>query len=71
MSEVRNTDDLTKLPEEHHHNVAKLLFISNFARCKIQTPVAFLTTTEKNADEDDWGKLKQISKYINETKNLC
>ncbi len=32
--------------------------------------VAFLTTRVKNPDEDDWGKLKRVLKYLNGTKYL-
>jgi hypothetical protein len=40
------------------------------ARRDIQTAVAFLTTRVKSPDEDDWGKLKQVLKYLNGTKYL-
>ena len=53
-----------------HHNVAKLLFICNPARHDIQTPVAFLTMRVKKPDEDDWGKLKRVLKYLNGTGKL-
>ena len=39
-------------------------------RQDIQTTVAFLTTRIKTLDKDDWGKLKQALKYLNETKYL-
>ena len=32
--------------------------------------VAFLTTRVKSPDEDDWGKLKRVLKYLNGTKYL-
>jgi hypothetical protein len=32
--------------------------------------VAFLTTRVKKLDEDDWGKLKRVLKYLNGTKYL-
>ena len=32
--------------------------------------VAFLSTRVKSSDEDDWGKLKRVIKYLNGTKNL-
>ena len=38
------------------------------ARQNIQTTVAFLTTRVKNPDEDYWGKLKRVLKYLNGTK---
>jgi hypothetical protein len=40
------------------------------ARRDKQTAVAFLTTRVKNPDEDDWGKLKRVLKYLNGTKYL-
>lgn len=53
-----------------HHTVAQLLFMATRARRDIQTAVAFLTTRVKNPDEDDWGKLKRVLKYLNGTKYL-
>ena len=67
-------DDGKKLPEEQadafHHTVYQLLFVANRARQDIQTAVSFLTTRVKEPDEDDWGKLKRILKYLNGTKHL-
>jgi hypothetical protein len=40
------------------------------ARQDIQTAVAFLTTRVKNPDEDDWGKLKRVLKYLNGMRYL-
>jgi hypothetical protein len=40
------------------------------AQQDIQTVVAFLTTRVKAPDEDDWGKLKQVLRYLNQTKEL-
>jgi hypothetical protein len=53
-----------------HHMVAQLLFMLTRARQDIQAVVAFLTTRVKCPDEDDWGKLKQVLKYLNGTKYL-
>jgi hypothetical protein len=39
-------------------------------RRDIQMAVAFLTTRVKSPDKDDWGKLKQVLKYLNGTKYL-
>ncbi len=39
-------------------------------RRDIQTAVAFLMARVKNPDEDDWGKLKRVLKYLNGTKYL-
>jgi hypothetical protein len=46
-----------------YHTTAQLLFLSHVC-CDIQTPVSFLTTRVYYPDEDDWGKLKHISKYL-------
>ncbi len=40
------------------------------ARQGIQTALAFLTTRVKSPDEDNWGKLKQVLKYLNGMKYL-
>eukprot|EP00804_Cyclotella_cryptica_P019093 CCRYP_021211-RA/>CCRYP_021211-RA protein AED:0.16 eAED:0.16 QI:0/0/0/0.66/1/1/3/0/1057 len=67
-------EDGKKLPEEQaaafHRTTAQLLFLSGRARRDIQTVVAFLTTRVKNPDEDDWGKLKRVLRYLNGTVEL-
>ena len=72
---TRTDLDAKKLLEEQaiafHHNVAKLLFVSNCACRDIQMPVAFLTACMKEHDDDDWGKLKRVMKYLCGTKKLC
>jgi hypothetical protein len=69
---VRDKKETRALEEERalafHHTVAQLLFVSTRARQDIQTAVAFLITRVKSLDEDDWGKLKQVLKYLNGTK---
>ena len=66
--------DAKLLPEEQaqafHHTTAQLLFLSR-VHCDIQTTVAFLTTQVKAPDEDDWGKLKRVLKYLSGTRHLC
>ncbi len=61
------------LPESqaiaYHHTTAQFLFLS-WVRHNIQNAVAFLTTWVKVPDEDDWGKLKCVLKYLNGTRNL-
>jgi hypothetical protein len=61
------------LPESqaitYHHTTAQLLFLSQ-VRHDIQTVVAFLSTWVKVTDEDNWGKLKRVFKYLNGTRNL-
>jgi hypothetical protein len=40
------------------------------ARQDIQTAVVFFTTRVKSPDEDGWGKLKRVLKYLNGTRYL-
>ena len=65
--------NLVYLSEEQargfHHTTAQLLFLS-WVRQDIQTTVAILTTHVKQPDEDDWGKLKLVLKYLNGTSFL-
>ncbi|KAL7461201.1 hypothetical protein ACHAXS_001624, partial [Conticribra weissflogii] len=71
---VRDESLARKLPEEQgvafHHTVAQLLFLSTRARRDIQVAVAFLTTRVQSPDEDDWGKLKRVLKYLKGTINM-
>ncbi len=64
-------EDGRKLNEEQvdafHHTVYQLLFAANQVHCDIQTAVSFLTMPVQEPDEDDWGKLKRILKYLNGT----
>jgi len=54
-----------------HHTVYQLLIAANQARRDIQTAVSFLTTQVQAPDEDDdWGKLKRVLKYLNSTQYL-
>lgn len=70
---VRHITDTKLLPEVQatafHHTTAQLLFLSRVRR-DIQTTVAFLTTRVKSPDEDDWGKLKRVLKYLHSTRRL-
>ena len=67
-------EDGRKLTEEladaFHHMVYQLLFAANRARRDIQMAVSFLTTPVKAPDEDDWGKLVILLKYINGTQYM-
>jgi hypothetical protein len=69
---IRDKKEARVLEEERalafHCTVAQLLFISTRARPDIQTAVAFLMTRVKSPDKDNWGKLKQVLKYLNGTK---
>lgn len=74
LFKIRDEEEATYLPEEQailfHHIVAQLLFVTSRARRDIQTAIAFLTTRVKKPDEDDWGKLKRVLKYLKGTKRL-
>jgi hypothetical protein len=74
LFKVRPEGEARLLPEEQaisfHHFVARLLFMSSRARRDIQVAVAFLTTRVKAPDEDDWGKLKRVLKYLKGTRGL-
>jgi hypothetical protein len=65
--------EATYLPKDQanafHHTTAQLLFLSHVRR-DIQTTVAFLTTRVKHPDNDNWGKLKRVLKYLNSTRFL-
>ncbi len=71
---VRDKKETRALEEERalafHHTVMQLLFMCTRARRDIQRAVAFLTTRVKNPDEDNWGKLKRVLRYLNGTKYL-
>ena len=56
--------------QEFHHVVAQLLFLAMRARRDIQTAVAFLTTRVKRPDEDNWGKLRRVLKYLLGTRYM-
>jgi hypothetical protein len=56
-----------ELVEVFHHTVYQLLFAANRARRDIQMAVSFLTTWVKAPDQDNWGKLVRVLKYLNGT----
>ena len=53
-----------------HHVTSKLLFMSSRSRRDIQLPVDFITIRVKFPDEDDWGNLKGVIKYLKGTKHM-
>ncbi len=73
LFKIRESSEARLLPESQaiafHHTTAQLLFLSRTRR-DIQTAIAFLTTCVKAPDEDGWGKLKRVIKYLNGTKTL-
>ncbi|CAB9528879.1 hypothetical protein SEMRO_2342_G324130.1 [Seminavis robusta] len=50
--------------EYFHTMVAKLLFVSKWARPEIQQAVAFLTTRIKSPNEHDYKKLSRVIRYL-------
>ena len=72
LYKIRNKDRkiLNQEAEAFHHTVYQLLFAANRARQYIQTAASFLTTRVKEPDEDDWGKLVQVLKYLNGMRYL-
>ena len=73
LFQVRPPAEARYLPKEQarafHHTTAQLLFLSRVRR-HIQPTIAFLTTRVKHPDEDDWGKLKRILRYLRGTRLL-
>jgi hypothetical protein len=53
-----------------HHTVYQLLFVANRACQDIQMALSFLTMRAQAPDEDDWGKLKRVLKYLKGTRCL-
>ncbi|KAL7554681.1 hypothetical protein ACHAWF_018950 [Thalassiosira exigua] len=62
------------LPEEKavvfHRFTAKLLFMSNRARCDVQTAVSYMTSRVKKPDLDNWGKQRRCLKYLKGMKQM-
>jgi hypothetical protein len=74
LFKIREGDSVKVLPEEQavhfHHTVAQILFVSKRARPNISTAISFLSTRVKQPDEDDWGKLKRVLKYLKGTRHM-
>ena len=73
---VRDSDDPCRSPltEERaqifHRTVAHILFLVARSRRDCQTAVAFLTTRVSDPDEDDWGKLRRVLRYLKRNPSL-
>jgi hypothetical protein len=78
LFQVRDAEETERLGKfldkerkmQFHHSVAQLLFVSARVRRDIQTVVAFLTTRVKKPDDNDWGKLKRLLKYLKGTRHM-
>ena len=70
---IREENDKKKLDEKwvtkFHHAVAQLVFARPKARKDTQTEVYFLTTRVRIPDENDWGQLKRILRYVRRKTN--
>ena len=54
----------------YHHVVVHLLFAAFRVRQDIHTAVAFLSTHVKAPDDDNWGELKLVMRYLNSTSHV-
>ena len=59
---------LEEQKQAFHHTVAQLLFLCMRAKPDIQPAVSFLTKRVYAPDEDNWGELKLVLKYL---KGYC
>ena len=50
--------------------VSQLLFVSARAHRYIQTAVAFISDGVNKPDEDDWGEMKRVLKYLKVMRKL-
>ena len=71
---IREESNQKKIDEKRatafHHAVAQLIFACPRARKDIQTTVYFLTKIVHRPNEDDWGGLKHVLRYVRRTINL-
>ena len=74
LFKVRDEKDTKYLLEEQaksfHYTISQLILMCSWAPRDIQTAVAFLTTRVNQHDEDYWGKLKSVIKYLNGTRHM-
>jgi hypothetical protein len=59
-----------KRAQEFHTIVAKTLYVTKRARLDTSTSITFLTARVRAPDNDDWGKLTHLMKYLRATKDL-
>ena len=74
MFQVRREDKQTLLDNERstsfYHTVTQLLLVTSRVRRDIKMAIDFLCTQLRIPDEDDWGKLVRLLRYIRGTLNL-
>ena len=74
-------DDLLKVNEDavkltptkaksFHSIVAMMLYMTKWARPAIALAIVFLTTRDREPDEDDWLKLRHLMEYLVSTSGL-
>lgn len=69
------SDDSPELDDERsvlfHSIVASLLFLMKRGRPDIEPAVSFLMTRVSKSTEEDWGKLKRVLQFLNQTVTDC
>ena len=74
LFQVCPNNELGLLPKEQaqafHDSTAHILFISVRAQLELLTLVSFLTKQVRSTDEDDWGMLKLIIRYLKGTRHV-
>ena len=65
-----NKKRLSETEASQFQPIAQLLFQCMRSRRDIQTPVSFLTTRVREPDQDDWGKLVRVLRYLEGTKHM-
>jgi hypothetical protein len=70
MTVNENAKKLNAEQKDIFHSItAKLLYLEKRARPDIEPVVAFLCTRVRDADEDDWKKLKRVLVYLKQSIN--
>jgi hypothetical protein len=67
LTPAKALDD--KRAEIFHAVTAKLLWVMKRARPDIETAISFLCTRVSKSDECDWGKLRRLLQFLNQTIN--
>ena len=67
---IKTQDLLGDQAQTFHHTLSQLIFMSARTQKWIQTPVALLTTPVKKQEDNNWGKLRSVLKYLKGTYKL-